>query len=341
MISKRKAAFGILIWLLILGGFVALTGINEFLSTLETITAAEMGIILLPIAASVLLMGSTLYILARDLRLGISWVEAIFLNTSISLAHNLTPFGQAGGAPVGAAVLSDRSGQPYEKCLAAISMKDMISFVPTLVIFLIGGPYLMVYDQSLPPEMRPLFGVFAILVVIALGAVAAVRRYPTALKNHLARLATGANRATSRLPLLPSITEGEVRHRVDNFSLALGEIATNRVTLLLASGFTISAFVAQGTLLWLTLQAVGVDIPIMLAIFIVPVSLFAAGLPLPGGSGGVEAVQIIIIGGLASAATGPTTVAVVLSRGLVYWTPIVLGSISLVVFQLQGLSKHA
>lgn len=341
MISKRKAIFGVLMWLLIFGGFVALTGINEFFSTLAQISPAEMTVILLPIVASVLLMGSTLYIITRDLDLEVPWVEAIFLNTSVSLAHNLTPFGQAGGAPVGAVVLADRSGKAYEKCLAAISVKDMISFVPTLVIFLVAGPYLMVYDESLPPRLRPMFGIFAVLVVIAIAIVLGIRRYPAVMKRYLKRFATSVNRTVGRLPRVPSISTEEVEQRVDNFSTSIGEVATNRTTVLLASTMTTMAFVAQGTLLWLALGAVGIDIPIILAIFIVPVSLFASGLPLPGGSGGVEAIQIIIIGGLAAAATGPTTVAVVLSRGLVYWTPIVLGSISLVVFQVQDIAEHA
>jgi uncharacterized protein (TIRG00374 family) len=242
---------------------------------------------------------------------------------------------------VGAVVLAERSGSPYEECLAAISMKDMISFVPTIVIVLVGGPYLMVYDESLPPRLRPMFGVFALLVVVALAAVAAVRQYPDRMKAFIKRLANGINRTVGRVPVVPNVSEAEVERRVDNFSASIGEVATNRTTLLLAGTLTTAAFVAQGTLLWLALQAVGVDIQLMLAVFIVPVSLFAAGLPLPGGSGGVEAVQIIIIGGLTAAATGPTTVAVVLSRGLVYWTPIVLGSISLVIFQVQDIAEHA
>jgi len=340
MLSKRKAAFGILIWLLIFGGFVALTGIDEFVSTATEITAAEMVPIVGAIVVSVLSMGTMLYLITRDLDLGVGWVEAIFLNAGVSLAHNLTPFGQAGGAPVGAAVLADRSKKPYEQCLAAISMKDMLSFVPTLVIFLVCGPYLMVYDQSLPAWIRPAFGVFALLVVVAIAIVAAIREYPETTKDYLARLATGVNHTIGRLPYVPTVPKEEVERRVDNFSASIGEVATNRTTVVLASALATTAFVAQGTLLWLALQAVGIDIPLVLAIFVVPVSLFASGLPLPGGSGGVEALQIIIIGGLTVAPAGPTTVAVVLSRGLVYWTPIVLGSLSLVAFQLQDIAEE-
>jgi uncharacterized protein (TIRG00374 family) len=341
MLSKRKAAFGVLMWLLILGGFVALTGIDEFVSYLQEISAEEMAWILVPITASIVMMGTTLYIIALDLDLGIGWLEAIFVNASVSLAHNLTPFGQAGGAPMGAVVLADRSGKPFEECLAAISMRDIFSFVPTLVIFLVGGPYLMLFSDSVPPRLRPVFGLFAVLVVIAIAAVLLVRRSPDVMKTYLKRLVNRLNRTVGRIPRVPNVTAEEVDRRVDNFSSSIGEVATNKRTLLVASTLTTSAFVAQGLLLWIALGAVGVEISAMLAVFIVPVSLFASGLPLPGGSGGVEAVQIVILVGVAAVAREPTTVGVVLSRGIVYWTPIVLGSISLLVFQLQDITEHA
>jgi len=341
MLSKRKAAFGVLMWLLVLGAFVALTGIDQFVTYLQQISREEMAWILVPILASVVLMGSTLYVITRDLDLGIGWIEAIFVNTSVSLAHNLTPFGQAGGAPMGAVVLADRSGKPYEECLAAISMKDIVSFVPTLVIFLVGGPYLWLYSDSLPARIRPVFGLFAVMVVVAVGVVLAIRRHPDVMKSYIKRFVNWINRTVGRLPRIPNVSEAEVDRRVDNFSESIGEVATNRRTLLAASTMTTAAFVAQGLLLWLALASVGIDIPAMLAVFIVPVSLFASGLPLPGGSGGVEATQIFILVVLTAAAREPATVAVVLSRGMVYWTPIIIGSISLVVFQLQDLADTA
>jgi len=341
MLSKRKAVFGILLWLLVLGAFVALTGIDEFISQLRQITIEEFAWLLLPITGSVVFMGTTLYIITRDLGLGVGWIEAIFMNTSVSLAHNLTPFAQAGGAPLGAVVLADRSGKPYEECLAAISMKDMFSFVPTIVIFLVGGPYLWLYNDSLPRQIQLAFGLFAVLAFLAIVIVAAVRRYPEVVKRGIKRLVNWINVPVGRIPKVPNVSEEEVERRVDNFSASIGEVVTNKTTVVLASTLTTSAFVAQGLLLWLTLGAVGIEISAMLAVFIVPVSLFASGLPLPGGSGGVEATQIFILFILTAAAREPVTVAVVLSRGMVYWTPIILGSISLVVFQLQDITEHA
>lgn len=341
MISKRQAGMGIIIWLIIFGALVlvAVKGVGRFVSTLATITPTEFAIILVAVAVGIVAMGGSLFVITRSLDLGISFVEAVFLNTSVGLAHNLTPFGQAGGAPVGAVVLAERSGSPYEECLAAISMKDMISFVPTLVIFSVGGPYLIFFGETLPLNIRVLFGVFTILVLVAVGAVLAVRRYPDAVRALLHRLVRLANRTVARLPVIPHLDEATVESRVDNFSDSIGTVATDRKTVLQASTLATTSFVAQGTLLWLALLAVGVEVQWMLAVFIVPVSLFAAGLPLPGGSGGVEAVQIVTLLAVTTAVRPEIATAVILSRGLVYWTPIFLGAVTLVTFQLQDVAE--
>jgi uncharacterized protein (TIRG00374 family) len=335
LISKRQAGMGVIIWLLIFGAFVALAGFKDFATTITQITPTEFGVILVAVAIGVLAMGSSLYVISRNLDIGITWLEAVFLNTSVSLAHNLTPFGQAGGAPIGAVVLAERSGSPYEECLAAISMKDMVSFVPTLLIFSVGGPYLVFFEESLPDRLRPMFAFFSLLVFVVVLLILGVRTYPDVIRALLQKLVKIMNRTVARLPVIPSLDESEVEARVENFSDSIGTVASHKPTMIAAITLATTSFVAQGILLWLALQAVGVEVPMILAVFIVPVSLFAAGLPLPGGSGGVEALQILILGATAAAATTPTITAVVLSRGLVYWTPIVLGSLTLIVFQLD------
>jgi len=336
MIQRRQVVVGLLFWVLIFGAFITLAGIGDFIETLSTITGRELATILAAVGTGVVAMGSCLYVISRNVGLGFGWIETIFLNTSVSLAHNLTPFGQAGGEPIGAVILSQRSEGEYEKCLAALSIKDVVSFVPAILVFTIGGAYIVLFEQAIPNQLRPLFGAFALFVFVVVSAVLAVRAYPEFMLKLLRRLVGAVNRAAHRLPVIPSLDKDEVNRRVTNFAESIGDIASDRVTVTLASALATTSFVAQGCLLWLTLGAVGVDIPVALAVFIVPVSLLASGLPLPGGSGGVESVQILMILATSASARDATITAVVLSRGLVFWTPIVLGSITLLVLQLQG-----
>ncbi|MEF8812277.1 MAG: lysylphosphatidylglycerol synthase transmembrane domain-containing protein [Halovenus sp.] len=335
MLGKRQVILGILIWLLIFGVFVVLAGIGDFVETLSTISRDELAVMLAAVAVGVVSMGSCLYVLVRSLGLGLSLFEAVFLNTAVSLAHNLTPFGQAGGVPIGAAILSTRSDSNYEEFFAALSMKDLVSFVPAILVFVIGGSYILLYEQSVPDRLRPLFGIFAFMVVLICGTVLLVRQYSEVAHRLLGRLVGWVNRTIARLPFVPTLDSEELQTRLDNFSASIGEIASDRKTVVLASSLATTAFLAQGTLLWLTLGAVGVEVPWTLAVFIVPVSLLASGLPLPGGSGGVESVQILTLLAVASPDSTSTITAVVLSRGLVFWTPIVLGSLTLLTLNVQ------
>jgi len=336
MISKRQAVVGVLFWVLIFGAFVTLAGIGDFVDTLGTISSRELVWILGAVAVGVVSMGSCLHVICRSIGLGSSVIETIFLNTSVSLAHNLTPFGQAGGAPIGAVILSQRFEGEYEECLAALSIKDIVSFTPAILVFVFGGGYIVFFEPAVPEQLRPLFGGFALLVVLVVSSVLAIRLRPSVVRRLLQRLAGAVNRIAARIPFVPSLEPEDLADRLRNFSDSIADVASDRVTVTVASALATSAFVAQGCLLWLTLDAVGVEIPVALAVFIVPVSLLASGLPLPGGSGGVESVQILMIFATTGASRTPTITAVVLSRGLVFWTPIVLGSITLLVLQLSG-----
>lgn len=335
MISRRRALTAVILWLLIFAVFVALTGEQKFVSTLSQVSAVELAVILAAVSVGVITMGGSLFVISRHLDIGVSLVETIFLNTSVSLAHNLTPFGQAGGAPIGAVVLSDRSGDSYEKCLAAISVKDIVGFVPSILIFTIGGTYLVVFEQSVTGRLRQAFAVFTVFVFLVVVSAILVRQYPDRVRRYLHRFVALLNRTVGQIPRIPSLDETEIERRVDNFSDSVGNVSSDRKTIFLASLLATASFLAKGCQLWLALRAVGVEIPLMLAIFIYPTSLLASAAPTPGGSGAIEGIQIGMI--LAATPAGKELVipAVTLSRGLIYWTPIVLGSITISVFQLE------
>ncbi|WP_436933483.1 lysylphosphatidylglycerol synthase transmembrane domain-containing protein [Halovenus marina] len=335
MIDKRQAAMALIVWFLVFMALITLAGIEDFVDNVSTIPADRFAVMLVAVAVGAVAMGSTLYIVGRSLDMGVSWFRSIFLNTVMSLASNLTPFGQAGGIPVGGAILTRYSKAKYEESLAVLSIKDIVSFVPSTMIFIFGGSYLTLYAQSLPTRLRPIFGAFSMLILVVALVAVGIRLYPDVTLRWLHRIVALLNRTVARLPLLPSFDEDEIRERVEGFWESLGKIATDRVTVVVAIALTTTSFLAQGTLLWLTLDALGVDISIALAIFIVPVSLLAGATPLPGGSGGVESVQILIIIATTGAASSPTITGVILARGLVYWTPIILGTLTLIALQIE------
>ncbi|PSP15440.1 hypothetical protein BRC62_07505 [Halobacteriales archaeon QH_10_67_13] len=310
MISRRQAAIGVVFWLLIFGGFVALAGVGDFIETASQISPSRFAVMLGANGLGVLAMGLALYVIAHNVGLGFSAIESVFLNTTVGLAHNLTPFGQAGGIPVSGAILSRQTDRPYEECLAVLSAKDIVGFVPAILVFVVGGGYLALFGRSVPGRLRPLVAAFSLFVVIVVSVAALIYRYPEPAYRVLSRLVAWINRTVARLPLIPSLDPTEVQT-------------------------TTTAVGSQGILLWLTLGGVGVELSPVLTVFIIPVSLLASGLPLPGGSGGVESLQVLLVVAASGAAASTVITAVLVSRGLVYWTPIIMGSITLFVIEVR------
>ena len=66
---------------------------------------------------------------------------AVLVFASATFANNVTPFGQAGGEPVSALLISRVSDREYETGLAAIASVDALNFVPSVGLALIGLGY--------------------------------------------------------------------------------------------------------------------------------------------------------------------------------------------------------
>ncbi|ERG89749.1 MAG: putative integral membrane protein [halophilic archaeon J07HX5] len=315
--------------------FVVIVGPNEFISNASQLSPARFSVMLAVNGAVTVATGIALYLIARNVGLGFSPVESVFLNTTAELAHNLTPFGQAGGIPVSGAILSRRTDRPYEECLAALSAKDIVGFVPAIVIFVFGGGYLTAFDRSIPAAFRRYIAAFAVVVTLGVTVGVLVYRYQAAAFRRISRIIAWINRIVARLPRGSSLDEQEVQARIENFSDSVESVASDPPTVVAASAMTTAAVTAQGILLWLTLTGVGVSITPVVTVFIIPISLLASALPLPGGSGGVEALQTILTVAATGAPGATVLTAVVVSRGLVYWTPIVLGSMTFITMEIR------
>ena len=324
----RTLIIGATIAMMIYGIFVALIGLREFHATLIAIPLSVLSVMLLTALGGLIAMGGSFYAITRSIGLDLHPIEAIILFTGINLAHNLTPFGQAGGEPLGAWFISQRSERPYEQCLAAVSALDVINFVPALLVFTVGGAYIVILEPTIPPEIRVILAIFTILVIGITTAILAIITYPDRPRVFMHVLAVSINRFLNRIHSRLSLPSIELQERVDTYMDSLGDVARDQRTVLVSSALSTTAFAAQGMLLWLGMLAVGEPISLILAVFIVPVSLMASVIPLPGGGGGIEATQILLLVVSLDVSLALTAMAVILSRGIVYWLPVLLGSIT-------------
>jgi uncharacterized protein (TIRG00374 family) len=334
-IGKRHVAAGILTWTGIVGVLVLVAGPTEFVASASDLSRTRLLGLLLLKAIGTISMGLVLYTVSRGAGLNVSPVESIFLNATISCVNNFTPFGQASGLPVGGLIISKWTGHPFEKGVAALSTKELVGFTPGILVMLFGGSYIVLSNAAIPERVRSLVAVFTLSIATFVLVLIFVYRDPAVARRQIRRFVAALNHRVDYLPRISKIDEAEIHRRVDGFTESIGQISSNRSAVVVAATLTTIATTTQGVLLWVALGGVGVHISPALAIFIVPVSLLASAVPTPGGTGGIEGAQILLLLAVSEGNRSTIITAVVLTRGLVYWTPIVIGSLTLAGIQFR------
>ena len=111
---------------------------------------------------------------------------------------------------------------------------------------------------------------------------------------------------------------------LDTFDRATAD--TSR--LLVAGTFGVTGWVAFGLALYLSFAAVGVSVPLALALFIAPASGLATLLPTPGGLGSSEVALTATFVFLGVASPELAAAAVLLYRFVSYWLVVAVGALA-------------
>ena len=253
-------------------------------------------------------------------------------------SNNITPFGQAGGEPVTALLISRSTDAEYETGLAAIASVDTLNFVPSITIALFGAAY---YATEVAIGRNIEIALVAV-VVLATGIPSLIylgwkNRYD--LERRVIEAVTPlVRRVAEFVPRVSVPTPEGIEHRVEGFFRAIERVATNRRGISTALGLSTFGWFCQMVSLWLAFYAIGHTIPFSIALFVVPIGAIAGVTPLPGGAGGIEWVLAILI----STATGPAigfgiaTAGVVIFRGIVYLVPTILGGVVMATLSVNG-----
>ena len=249
---------------------------------------------------------------------------AVFVYAAATFANNVTPFGQAGGEPVSALLISRASRSEYETGLAAIASVDALNFVPSTILALVGVSY---FAATITLGRRLEFAAAAVVAIaIALPVCAFLGwRHRYAIEARTIDVLTPVLQALGKLvPRLSPPEAGALEARVEGFFTAVDRVAGDRETLALALGFSTLGWIGLATSLWLSLFALGVSANFAVVLVAIPVGAIAGITPLPGGLGGVEAVLILLLVafGIDSATA---TAAVAIHRGATYVLPTVVG----------------
>ncbi|RJT05472.1 lysylphosphatidylglycerol synthase transmembrane domain-containing protein [Halococcus sp. IIIV-5B] len=251
---------------------------------------------------------------------------AVLVFASATFANNVTPFGQAGGEPVSALLISRASDREYETGLAAIASVDALNFVPSIGLALVGLGYFattLTFGADLTLAAGAVVAFAAVLVV---GAVLGWRYRYRIERGVVATLAPLIQRVAEALPRVSPPEPDALEARIEEFFAAVERVATSPRKLALALLFSTIGWVGLATSLWLSLYALGYTVPLAVVLVAIPAGAMASITPLPGGLGGVAAVLGALVDGTTVGISVATIAAAVLiHRGATYVLPTMVG----------------
>ena len=324
--ERGATVLGFAAAIVVLGVIFWIAGVGQILDALRS-ASVPVALLVVPVAVCWLAMwGLALHTVLRALGAPVSAPTAVLVFVSAMFANNVTPFGQAGGEPLSALLISESADTEYETGLAAIASVDALHFVPSIGLATLGLAYITVRNVTLGRNLLLAAGAVAVLATIVPIAAFFGWRYRYELEAVVVRVLTPVIRGVgSVVPGKDPIEPGVIERRIEGFFMAIDRVAASRRTVVMALGFSLAGWVALSGVLWVATYAVGVTIPFAAAMVVVPIGSIAGVTPLPGGLGGIEAAFATLLVATASISWPTAVAAVVIHRGATYWLSTISG----------------
>ena len=313
--------------LAVLAVLVWVVGVDRTVSALLSADPA-----ILPLVGAVAVVwltawGLALWSVLRALGSPVRTHVAVLAYAGAVFSNNVTPFGQAGGEPLSALLISSAADTEYETGLAAIASIDTAHFVPSVGFAVAGFTFVAASAVRLGRDLLFAAGAVAALAVGLPVAAFVGWRYRYELEDAVVRLLTPVIRWVGRVvPKWSPPTAERIAARIESFFAAIERIATDRRTLLQTLGFSALGWAALACSLWLSLYAVGYVVPASVPLLVVPVGSIASLAPLPGGSGAIETVLVTLLVSTTAVPAAVAASAVLIHRGATYLLPTLVGA---------------
>lgn len=334
--ARRSAVVGFVVAAVAVAVLALFVGLDRLVATFAAVPPSTLALLVGLAGAWLLAWGIALYVVLRALGAAVSLPRAVLLYTSVNFANSVAPFAHLGAEPLAALFLSRGADVEYETSLAAVAGVDALNLLPSSGFVLVGLYYFALtttLDASI--GLAAALGAVLVAAVPILGYVA--YRHRRSIAGRLGAVVVAV--ATSVCRLLPGVvppTEEGVGAGVEGFFAGLARISGDRRRV--AAGLALSA-VGWGLLaasLWVAVAAVGSPVPVSVPLFVVPLSLLAVLIPLPGGAGGVEASIALLLVALAGLSPVTATAGALLHRGATWGLPVLVGGVVTAVTQSRS-----
>ena len=301
-------------------------GLDEVLGAVSRADLDLLGFVVVAAAIWQAAWGLSLWTVLRAIGAPVSARRAIFVFTAAMFANNVTPFGQAGGEPVSALLISTAADTDYQTGLAAIASVDTLHFVPSIGIATLGFGYLLLSAVELTRNL-----VFAALAAAALALVIPTVAYLAwqnrdRLEAGVVRLVAPVASIVGRaVPRVSAPDPADIEARIESFFETVERVAQDRRALVTAMTFSAIGWLSLAGALWLALFSMGYTVSFAAVLFVVPVAAIAGVTPLPGGLGGLDAALIVLLSATTGIAAPVATGAVLIHRGATFWLVTLFG----------------
>lgn len=308
---------------------------------LDALVSADLRLVAVTIAFSLgwlfawsLMLRAVLLTLDVDM----SVPTAVLVYAGAVFSNNVTPFGQAGGEPVAALLISNVSGSRYETGLAGIATVDVLNVVPSVSLIAVGVSY-HATTTALSDRIETAVGSAAVVIATMVLVLWILWHYRAIVVDRVPPAVGWIARRLSRFGIDPAGIELAIADRLSGFTDRIEVIGENRTALVGVVGFSLAGWLCQAAALGAAFAAIGQPIPLYVPLFVVPLSYLAGAAPLPGGLGGIEAALVGLLVPTTGVAVASITAAVFVFRGGIFWLPTAIGGVSASVLGVRAVDR--
>lgn len=303
-----------------------IVGIDGIVSQLQRADLSVVAVLFGLVPLWLAFWGLCLHTVLRALGTPTSRIRSVVVFVAATFANQVTPFGQAGGEPISAFLISEAADTEYENGLAAIASVDTLHFFPSIGMAVVGiGLFVLrgfAFGQDLLVASLAVVGLLAGFVLALVLGWRFRHRLESAV---LAVLWPVVRRVGEATPRVTPPSREAIARRVDGFFDSIGRIARNRRLVVVAVSFSFGGWLTLALCLWVSLASLGISVPFVAMLVVLPVASMAGVFPVPGGLGGVETAFIVMIVATTGIATTAATAAVIIYRGVTYWLTMLVG----------------
>ena len=326
--SRRKVALGLGVSIAILAGLLYVVGPIAVANALATADPRVLALLFVVAVAWMAAWSRPLHLVVRLLGVPITARRSFLVYAAVMLVNNVAPLSVVGAQPFAALLVSRYTGEPYERGFAAAASVDVLNYLPAPFLAVSGLLYFAV-TASLGRTLRVVSLALAVVFVLAVLAGMAAWRNRRWIADAAPRFVARIDRRIGQyLPGFLRSDAAAAERRVDGAVDALEVVVGDRSTLLAGVGASAVGWLLFASMLWLALYAVGVSVPFVVPLFVVPLATVMDVVPTPGGVGSEDATLVLLLVLTTGMPAATATAGVVLHRIASVLLPVAVGGAS-------------